>query len=142
MTARPHPSFREGMRWIHDLRQQFVFASLVDVAVERDGVTDPQTRRRDRAGSAPTNPPPMTSRWMSGSVGRRAATASSASSICLCGTSRERTEMVGRSALVIDPPASTPTGSRSAPLRTTAIRSRSTPRSTNSSAEGSDTVRY
>ncbi len=70
---------------------------------------------------------------------RSAATASRASSICLCGTSRDNTTTRGASARG---PDSVGDGASSSPLRTTAIRSALTPSSIRSRAEGSDTVRY
>ncbi len=70
---------------------------------------------------------------------RNRATASSASSICLCGTSRDSTTTRGVSDRGT---ASVCSGAASTPLRTTAIRSDCTPSSARSRADGSDTVTY
>ncbi len=85
-------------------------------------------------------PPPTMSRCRSGIRGRSSATASSASSICLCGTSRDSTATRG----VADRGSVTSVraGASSSPLRTTAMWSGFTPRSVRSRADGSDTVTY
>src|SRR6202012_800932 len=58
---------------------------------------------------------------------------------CLCGTSRDSTSTRGVTARGL---LNDDGGASSRPLRTTAIRSLSTPRPTKSRADGSDTVTY
>src|ERR1700732_4601451 len=67
------------------------------------------------------------------------AIASRASSMCLCGTSRDSTATRGVTERAT---CNVPGGAVSSPLRTTAIRSTPTPSSTRSRADGSDTVTY
>ncbi len=91
------------------------------------------TRRRSH------QPPPSTSSCSCGIRERSCATALSASSICLCGTSRDNTATRG---VAERGSANVWAGASSSPLRTTATRSGDTPRATRSRAEGSDTVTY
>ena len=76
------------------LLQHKVFGLVVNVAVERHGVGDTQQRG---VIDEPLFPPAAAemSRCTSGIRGRSSAMASSASSICLCGTRRDSTATRG-----------------------------------------------
>ena len=139
MTASPQPSLRDGSTCTQLRCSTCMFGVVVDVAVEGHGVGDAEPRRRGRRGARAHQPPPRTSRCRSGIRGRsRRSHPARPRSACAA------------PAATAPPPAASSTAARSGcsagasstPLRTTAMRSASTPSSARSRADGSDTVTY
>ena len=118
MTARPHPSLRDGSTCTQLLLQHLMFRPVIDVTVKGDGVGDARAARRVSTSRCSHHPPPMMSRCRSGTRGSSTATASNTSSICLCGTNRDSTATRGdvdRCAVKVSG------GASSRPLRTIAM---------------------
>ena len=139
ITARPHPSLRDGSTCTQDLLHHMVFGHIVDVAVKRHRVGDAEPR-----GMVDQSlPPPAAADDVEMQAGyprpqhARRHPARPRSACAAPAATAPTTRGVAERG-----PDSDCAGASSRPLRTTAIRSLSTPRSTRSRADGSDTVTY
>ena len=91
MTAKPQPSLRDGSTCTQDCCSTWCLVGVVDVTVKSHRVRDAQPLRMRRPGARTTSRRRRRRDAGRVSSARSWATASSASSICLCGTSRDNT---------------------------------------------------